>query len=85
MFRYLATPAVVHFAEETLNEVSGVVIPAITNESENDQRFRFQVIRDALAEDNQQVFQLNAEEPTLSGQHKHCRDVQAQKRLAPTL
>ena len=81
MLKNGATPAVVDFAEETLNEVSGVVIPAIINESENDQRFiyslhsRFQVIRDALAEDNQNVFQLNAEEQTLSGQHKHCRDM----------
>ena len=81
MLKNGATPAVVDFAEETLNEVSGVVIPAIINESENDQRFiyslhsRFQVIRDALAKDNQNVFQLNAEEQTLSGQHKHCRDM----------
>jgi len=80
MLKNGATPAVVDFAEETLNEVTGVVIPAIINESENDQRFiyslhsRFQVIRDALAEDNQEVFQLNAEEQALSTQHKTCRD-----------
>ena len=34
-----ATPAVIEFSEETLAEVSGVVIPAIINESENDQAF----------------------------------------------
>jgi hypothetical protein len=85
MLKNGATPAVVDFAEETLAEVSGVVIPAIINESENDQRFiyslhsRFQVIRDSLAEDNQEVFQLNAEEQTLSSQHKTCRDVEAEK------
>jgi hypothetical protein len=85
MLKNGATPAVVDFAEETLNEVSGVVIPAIINESENDQRFiyslhsRFQVIRDSLAEDNQEVFQLNAEEQTLSDQHKTCRIVEAEK------
>jgi len=34
---------------------------------------------DALSEDNQEVFQLNAEEQTLSGQHKSCRDIEAEK------
>ena len=39
MLKNGATPAVVDFAEETLNEVSGVVIPAIIKEPLNDQRF----------------------------------------------
>jgi hypothetical protein len=79
MLKNGATPAVVDFAEETLAEVSGVVIPAIINESESDQRFvyslhsRFQVIRDTLAEGNQEVFQLNYEEQIYSIQHKECR------------
>jgi len=85
MLKNGATPAVVDFAEETLGEVSGVVIPAIINESLNDQRFiyslhsRFEVIRTALASDNAEVFQLNAEEQTLSTQHKSCRDVEQEK------
>jgi hypothetical protein len=85
MLKNGATPAVVDFAEETLAEVSGVVIPAIINESENDQRFiyslhsRFQVIRDELASSNQEVFQLNGEEQTLSGEHKSCRDSEHEK------
>jgi hypothetical protein len=85
MLKNGATPAVVDFAEETLNEVTGVVIPAIINESENDQRFiyslhsRFQVIRDALAEDNEEVFQLNLEEQTSSGLHKTCRVTEGEK------
>jgi len=85
MLKNGATSAVVDFAEETLGEVGGVVIPAIINESLNDQQFiyslhsRFQVIRDTLASDNLEVFQLNAEEQRLSGEHKTCRDVEAAK------
>jgi len=83
MLKNGATPAVVDFAEETLGEVSGVVIPAIINESENDQRFihalhsRFQDILDKLSSDNQEVFQLNAEEQAASATHKGCRDMEA--------
>ena len=46
----------------------------------NDQRFiyslhsRFQVILDSMSEDNREAFQLNAEEQTLSDQHKACED-----------
>ena len=85
MLKNGATPAVVDFAEETLHEVSSVVIPAIINESENDQRFiyslhsRFQVIREELEGNNQEVFQLNFEEQALSTQHKSCRDVEHEK------
>jgi len=85
MLKNGATSAVVDFAEETLGEVSGVVIPAIINESENDQRFiyslhsRFETIHTALATSNLEVFQLNAEEQALSVQHKSCRDVEAVK------
>jgi len=80
-----ATPAVVDFAEETLTEVSGVVIPAIIDESENDQRFihslhsRFEVIRTALATGNEEVHQLNSEEQALSGDHQMCRDTEKTK------
>jgi hypothetical protein len=80
-----ATPDVVEFADATLEEVSSIVIPAILNESESDQRFiyslhsRFEVIRSALASSNQEVFQLNAEEQAESGHHKACRDVEAVK------
>jgi hypothetical protein len=34
-----ATPAVVDFAEKTLHEVAGVVIRAIINDLEHDQKF----------------------------------------------
>jgi hypothetical protein len=85
MLKNGATPAVVDFAEETLAEVSGVVIPAIINESESDQRFvyslhsRFEVIRTALASENAEVYQLNAEEQSRSAQHKTCRDTEEEK------
>jgi len=52
-----------------------VVIPAIINESENDQRFiyalhsRFDEVRAALAAGNTEVFKRNAEETELSAQH----------------
>jgi len=79
MLKNGATPAVVDFAEVTLGEVSGVVIPAILNESLNDQQFiynlhaRFEAIRTELAASNQEVFQLNAEEQEFSANHKSCR------------
>ena len=66
--------------------VENVVIPAIINESENDQRFiyslhsRVHVLRDVFAGDKQEAFQLNAEKQTLSSRHKTCRDVEAEKR-----
>jgi hypothetical protein len=75
-----ATPDVVEFADATLEEVSSIVIPAIINESLSDQRFidnlhsRFEEVRQQLASQNQEVFQLNAEEQTESGLHKACRD-----------
>jgi len=80
MLKNGATSDVTDFAEVTLGEISGVVIPAILNESHNDQQFiyglhsRFEVIRSALATSNQEVFQLNAEEQAYSAQHKTCRD-----------
>jgi hypothetical protein len=80
-----ATPDVVDFADATLEEVSSIVIPAIINESESDQRFiyslhsRFEEIRTHLSSSNQEVFQLNAEEQTESGLHKACRGEEAEK------
>jgi len=80
-----ATSDVVDFAEETLAEVTSVVIPAIIAESENDQAFihslhrRFEVIRQSLNTSNLEVFQLNSEEQRLSGEHKGCRDHEHQK------
>jgi hypothetical protein len=80
-----ATPDVVDFADATLEEVSSIVIPAIINESESDQRFiyslhsRFEEIRQHLASSNQEVYQLNAEEQAESGLHKSCRDTEAAK------
>jgi len=79
MLKNGATSAVVDFAEETLGEISGVVIPAIINESVNDQHFimtlhgRFETIRQTLVTGNLEVFTLNAEEQRLSGAHKGCR------------
>ena len=58
--------------------VENVVIPAIINESENDQRFiyslhsRVQVLCDVFAGDKQEAFQLNAEKQTMSSWHKTC-------------
>ena len=75
MLKNGATPAVVDVAVEVLGEVGGAVIQAVINESENNQRFiyslqsRFLVILEVL--------QLNAEEQSLSGQHKTCCDVDA--------
>jgi len=82
MLKNGATPAVIDFSEETLAEITGVVIPAIINESENDQRFiyalhgRFDEVRAALAAGNTEVFQRNAEETEFSNRHKECRDVE---------
>ena len=61
MLKNGATPAVVDFSEDILAEVSGVVIPAIINESLSDQRFimdlhrRFEVILDASIDLNDAV------------------------------
>jgi hypothetical protein len=85
MLKNGATPAVVDFAEETLGEIGDVVIPAILNESISDQQFirslysRFEAIRTTLSDNNQEVFTLNAEEQTLSGEHKGCRDIEAER------
>jgi len=73
------TPDVVDFADATLAEVSGVVIPAIENESITDQAFvmnlhsRFQDILNSLSAGNTEVFQLNAEEQTATVTHQTCR------------
>jgi len=73
------TPDVVDFADATLAEVSGVVIPAIENESRTDQAFvmnlhsRFQDILNSLSAGNTEVFQLNAEEQTATVTHQTCR------------
>jgi len=78
-----ATPDVVEFADATLQEIEAIVIPAIINESLSDQAFiyslhsRFGDIRATLSADNQEVFQLNAEEQAESVAHKSCRDLQA--------
>jgi len=80
-----ATPDVVEFADATLDQISSTVIPAIISESESDQRFidslhsRFEDILTALALDNQEVHQLNAEEMELSATHKGCRDTEGGK------
>ena len=39
MLKNGATPAVVDLAEERICEVGAAVVPAVSNESENDQRF----------------------------------------------
>lgn len=85
MLKNGATPDVARFATETLDEVSSVVIPAIINESVNDQAFirslysRFDAIRSTLQEGNGDIFQLNYEERLLSSEHKACRDVEADR------
>jgi len=74
-----ATPDVVTFAQETLTEVTSIVIPAIGSASTTDQEYihqlhdRFPAIKEALALANQDVALLNTEETGHSTTHTQCR------------
>lgn len=78
-----ATPQVVRFTEETLEEISAIVQPAIIEESVNDQRFldnlysQFREVTSTLSTSNQEIHQLNREEQALSEAHQRCRDDEA--------
>lgn len=78
-----ATADVIEFARATLEEISGVVIPAIRDASEADQLLldtmyaQFEAALVELEEGNQRIHALNQERSTLSTQHKHCRDQEA--------
>jgi len=69
----------------SLDELEPVVIPAIINESLNDQAFvsslhsRFADILLTLTTGNLAVFTLNNEEQVLSASHKGCRDNEHEK------
>ena len=68
MLKNGATPEVVTFAEATLDDVTGTVMPAIISESENDQTFIynlhscFAVVLGELETDNQRIHALDEEE-----------------------
>jgi hypothetical protein len=77
-----ATPDVVTFAQQTLDEVALTIIPTLENESAADQAWmrtewaRFQGAIDELVVGNTAVHQWNAEEVAASSVHKTCRDLQ---------
>jgi len=85
MLRDGATPQVVQFTEETLQEISAIVQPAIIEESVNDQRFldnlyaQFGEVTSTLVSSNQEIHQLNQEELADSAAHQSCRDDEAVK------
>lgn len=77
------TPDVVAFEAATLDEIIQNVLPSILDSRNTDQDLldnyfsRFADALNALAEGNQIVHALNAEETTLSVAHKACRDQEA--------
>jgi len=79
MLKNGATPDVVEFASITLQEITSVVLPAITNASETDQRLvdsTFTMFETALAEledGNNRVAAASRQERELSAEHKACR------------
>ena len=79
MLKNGATPDVVDFAQATLTEITSVVLPAIINASETDQRLvdsTFTMFENALQElsdGNNRVLAANNAERVLSHQHKACR------------
>jgi len=78
------TPDVVSFADETLAEVTGIVIPAILNESRTDQAYiytehaKFQQLLDELRDASSQIRDVEAEQTTASEDHRECRDQEDQ-------
>jgi len=79
-----ATPDVVSFADETLAEVTGIVIPAILDESRTDQAYiytehaKFQQLLDELRDASSQIRSVEAEQTTASEEHRDCRDLEHQ-------
>jgi len=81
MLKNGATPDVVEFAQETLDEIAGVVIPAIVDESRVQQaqvvdnyRRMTHLIDVDLAGWKQEIFQWSSEVETASSVHHICRD-----------
>merc|ERR1719224_1794 len=80
MLKNGATPDVVEFASITLQEITSVVLPAITNASATDQALvdsTFTMFETALAQledGNNRVKVAHDTERALSRQHMACRD-----------
>jgi len=76
-----ATPDVVVFVEDTLEEISGVTIPAIEHASRTAQAYlyekhnEFQALKDELVQRNGEVNIINTEEQAASLSHKQCRSI----------
>merc|ERR1719183_2923031 len=79
MLKNGATPDVVDFAQATLTEITSVVLPAIINASETDQRLvdntftMFESALQELSDGNNPVLPAPNQERLLSGAHKTCR------------
>jgi len=79
MLKNGATPDVVDFAQATLTEITSVVLPAIINASETDQRLvdstftMFETALQELSDGNNRVKVAHDVERVLSSQHKTCR------------
>jgi hypothetical protein len=80
MLKNGATPDVVDFAQATLTEITSVVLPAIINASETDQRLvdntftMFETALQELEDGNNRVKVAHDTERALSAQHMSCRD-----------
>jgi hypothetical protein len=80
-----ATPDVVDFTRATLDEITGIVVPAIANASASDQTLldnmyaQFEIVLAALEQGTALINQLNADERAHSAAHKTCRDEEAMK------
>ena len=85
MLKHGATPDVVDFAQATLGEITGVVIPAIENASAVDQEWvhttfaEFEVVLANLEAGTAIINRLNSEERGHSTAHKACRDMEEEK------
>lgn len=90
MLKNGATPDVVEFAQASISEITGAVIPAIGNASATDQEYvyatfaQFEVILADLEEGTFEVHARNEEERRHSTAHKSCRDVEEQFCTAKT-
>merc|ERR1719443_2010876 len=90
MLKNGVTPDVTDFAEATLTEISGIVLPAITNASATDQALvdstftMFATALQELSDGNNRVLAANNQERALSRAHKACRaeeEVKCQEKI----
>jgi len=85
MLKNGATPDVTDFAEATLTEITGIVLPAITNASATDQALvdstftMFATALQELSDGNNRVLAANNQERALSRAHKACRAEEEEK------